>query len=64
MWQIMLQELGARDILRITITSFLDAYNFDVKKVMKCCVHEILPDGRIIPFCAYNPIYRKDPHAT
>lgn len=48
----------------IMIQPFMDAYNFDVKKVMKCCVHEILPDGRIIPFCAYNPIYRKDPHAA
>lgn len=47
----------------IMIQPFMDAYNFDVKKVMKCCIHEILPDGRIIPFCAYNPIYRVEPHA-
>jgi len=27
---------------------------------MKCCVEEITPDGRIIPFCAYNSVgYRE-----
>ena len=22
--------------------------------MMKCCVGELIPDGRVIPFCAYN----------
>ncbi len=52
------QDLGARDVFRITITSFLDAYNFDVRRVMKCCTHHILPSGHVIPFCAYNTLYR------
>ena len=27
---------------------------------MKCCVEEITPDGRLIPFCAYNSVgYRE-----
>lgn len=27
---------------------------------MKCCVEEITPDGRLIPFCAYNSMgYRE-----
>ncbi len=52
------KQLGARDMFRITITSFLDAYNFDVRRVMKCCTHHILPTGHIIPFCAYNVLYR------
>lgn len=54
----MQMELGARDILRITITSFLDAYNFDVRRLMKCCTHHVLPSGHVIPFCAYNVLYR------
>jgi uncharacterized radical SAM superfamily Fe-S cluster-containing enzyme len=37
---------------------YLDAYNFDVRRVMKCCNHHILPSGHIIPFCAYNVLYR------
>ena len=51
-------KASARDMLRITITSFLDAYNFDVRRVMKCCTHHVLPSGHIIPFCAYNVLYR------
>jgi hypothetical protein len=31
---------------------------------MKCCVEEITPDGRIIPFCAYNSVgYREQVRA-
>ncbi len=51
-------QASARDLLRITITSFLDVYNFDVRRVMKCCTHHVLPSGHIIPFCAYNVLYR------
>ena len=47
-----------RDVFRITITSFLDAYNFDVRRLMKCCIHHVLPSGHVIPFCAYNVLYR------
>ena len=52
------QQLSPRDVFRITITSFLDAYNFDVRRVMKCCIHHVLPSGHIVPFCAYNVLYR------
>lgn len=53
------QQLGAENLFRITITSFLDAYNFDVRRVMKCCTHHVLPSGHVIPFCAYNVLYRE-----
>lgn len=52
------QELGSEDLLRITVTSFLDAYNFDLRRLMKCCTHHVLPSGHVIPFCAYNVLYR------
>ena len=52
------EELGPEHVFRITITSFLDAYNFDVRRVMKCCIHHVLPSGHVIPFCAYNVLYR------
>lgn len=52
------EQLGARNLFRITITSFLDVYNFDVRRVMKCCSHHVLPSGHVIPFCAYNVLYR------
>lgn len=40
---------------------FQDAYNYDVERVMRCVIHYATPDGRIIPFCAYNsgPTYRE-----
>jgi 7,8-dihydro-6-hydroxymethylpterin dimethyltransferase len=57
--KILSQELGAENLFRITITSFLDAYNFDVRRVMKCCTHHVLPSGHVIPFCAYNVLYRE-----
>ncbi len=52
------EKLSSADVFRITITSFLDAYNFDIRRLMKCCIHHVLPSGHIIPFCAYNVLYR------
>lgn len=52
------QTLNQSDLLRVTITSFMDAYNFDVRQLMKSCVHHLLPTGHLIPFSAYNVLYR------
>lgn len=43
---------------RISIVSFLDAYNFDVKSVKQECIHFITPDKKKIPFSTYNLLYR------
>ena len=56
--QALAKQIGGEQLFRITITSFLDVYNFDVRRVMKCCTHHVLPSGHIIPFCAYNVLYR------
>lgn len=53
------EQIDPEDVFRITITSFLDVYNFDVRRVMKCCIHHVLPSGHVIPFCAYNVLYRE-----
>ncbi len=53
------ENLHPEDVFRITITSFLDVYNFDVRRLMKCCTHHVLPSGHVIPFCAYNVLYRE-----
>jgi len=52
------EKIGAKELFRITITSFLDAYNFDLRRLMKCCTHHVLPTGQLVPFCAYNTLYR------
>ena len=52
------ESLNPRDMFRITTTSFMDAYNFDVRQLMKECVHFVLPSGHLVPFSAYNVLYR------
>ncbi|MFQ5868189.1 MAG: hypothetical protein ACE5IT_09410, partial [bacterium] len=44
----------------ISIMHFMDPYTFDLERVKKCCIHEILPEEKIIPFCVYNNLYRKN----
>src|SRR5262245_28695001 len=44
----------------IVVQDFQDPYTLNVRQLMKCCVAEITPDGRLIPFCAYNSVgYRE-----
>ena len=44
----------------IQVHGFMDEHTLDIKRLMKCCVHELLPDGRAVPFCAYNNLgYRE-----
>ena len=52
---------GLKDhIFMIMITDFMDPYTFNIKNLMKCCKAFLLPDGRQIPFCAYNNVgYRE-----
>jgi len=33
---------------------FMDLYNYDIQRVQRCNIHYSTPDGRLIPFCAYN----------
>ncbi len=56
--RVLVGQASAQDLMRVTITSFLDAYNFDVRQLMKCCTHHVLPSGHVVPFCAYNTLYR------
>ncbi len=48
-----------KNLLFIGTMHFQDPYNFDVERVMRCVIHYGLPDGKVIPFCAYNNFYRK-----
>ncbi|MBN0043004.1 radical SAM protein [Streptomyces actuosus] len=48
----------------IVVQDFQDPYTLNVRQLMKCCVEEITPDGRLIPFCAYNSVgYREQVRA-
>ena len=50
----------AKHVFMVNTRDFMDAWTFSVKNVMKCCVEFLTPDGRMIPFCAYNTVgYRE-----
>ncbi len=50
----------ARRFVMIMLQDFMDPWTFNQKNVMKCCKEILLPDGRQIPFCAYNSVgYRE-----
>jgi uncharacterized radical SAM superfamily Fe-S cluster-containing enzyme len=56
--QALAEKITGEDVFRITLTAFLDAHNFDTRRVMKCCLAHLLPSGHMVPFCAYNTLYR------
>jgi uncharacterized radical SAM superfamily Fe-S cluster-containing enzyme len=39
--------------LCISSMAFQDAWNIDLQRLRRCCVHVATPDGNLIPFCAY-----------
>lgn len=49
-----------KNSLLISCMHFMDPFNFDEDRVKKCVIHYAVPDGRIIPFCTMNSMYRQD----
>jgi len=50
----------------LSAMAFQDAWNLDLERLRGCCIHVVAPDGRLVPFCAFNltsargePLYRK-----
>ncbi len=41
-------------ILAISGMAFQDAWTLDLERLRGCCIHVAAPDGKLIPFCAYN----------
>jgi len=52
------EDIGYAQVFRVLIMQFIDAWNFDVRAMKKSCVHIAQPDGRLIPFEAFNLLYR------
>lgn len=50
-----LKEFHYRSLF-IGMMHFMDTYNYDVDRVERCCIHYAMPDGRVVPFCAFNVI--------
>ena len=48
----------------VMFQDFMDPWTFNQKNLMKCCKEFLLPDGKQIPFCAYNTLgYREQAKA-
>jgi uncharacterized radical SAM superfamily Fe-S cluster-containing enzyme len=50
---VFLQEIATRSFT-ISAMAFQDADNIDLERLRGCCISVVSPDGRLIPFCAYN----------
>lgn len=45
-------------IFQIIIKPLMDLYNFDIERAKNCVVSVLTPEGNLIPYCAYNNLYR------
>jgi len=45
---------AATHTLAVSAMAFQDCWTLDLERLKGCCIHEVAPDGRLIPFCAYN----------
>ena len=59
-------ELSWGGLMMVGGMHFQDLYNYDIERVKRCVIHYVVPDGRLIPFCAFNtgPEYRKEVEAA
>ena len=51
-------EFVTNNTFRITVTSFLDRFNFEARAMKKECVHVITAGGKRVPFSAWNILHR------
>lgn len=51
-------HIGEGLVKTIFMHAFMDEHTFEVDRIKKCCTHYALPDGRLMPGCAYNMFYR------
>jgi uncharacterized radical SAM superfamily Fe-S cluster-containing enzyme len=66
-WDVFLERTKTHTFC-ISGMAFQDAWNLDLDRLRDCCIHTVSPDGRLIPFCAYNltdrqgrALYRRSP---
>jgi hypothetical protein len=52
-WEVFLERQQTHTFC-ISGMAFQDAWTLDLERLRDCCIHTVAPDGRIIPFCAYN----------
>jgi len=58
-------QAGEGLVKTIFIHAFMDEHTFELERIRKCCTHYALPDGRLMPGCAYNMFFRhQDPRSA
>ena len=58
--QIEAEGLNYDNVFRVLIVQFMDSENLDIRALKKSCVHMVRPEGKMIPFEAFNIFYRGD----
>jgi hypothetical protein len=48
-----LLERAKSHALCISGMAFQDAWNIDLQRLKRCCIHVVTTDRKLIPFCAY-----------
>lgn len=63
-WELFLERIRTHSLC-LSGMAFQDAWTLDLERLKGCHLHVLHPDGRLIPFCAYNltdskgrPVYR------
>lgn len=52
-WDVVLERLKTF-AFSISGMAFQDVWNLDLERLKNCCIHVVSPEGKIVPFCAYN----------
>lgn len=52
-WEELLQRAG-KYYLTVSTMAFQDVWNIELERVLDCCIYEVTPDKRLIPFCLFN----------
>jgi 7,8-dihydro-6-hydroxymethylpterin dimethyltransferase len=52
-WDELLYQLKNYSI-SISGMAFQDAWNLDLERLKDCCIHVANPEGKLVPFCAFN----------
>ncbi len=53
-----LTRISERQAKTIFIHHYMDRHNFDLERLVKCCHHYPLPDGKLMPICSHNMFHR------
>jgi len=52
-WAELLERAGTH-YLTVSTMAFQDVWTMELERVLDCCIYEVTPDNRLIPFCLFN----------